>query len=116
MHAARGAMHTAVETERDLQALTVGVVTGTVRAVGGSATDPMRIIRRAAQGIAQGAYESDADMYIVAASAMDAAREMASEIGIDGDAAEEQAIEGMMEAAEEMQGEAQAELRNAVRE
>ena len=116
LHAARGAMHTAVETERDLQALTVGVVTGTVRAVGGSATDPMRIIRRAAQGIAQGAYESDADMYIVAASAMDAAREMASEIGIDEDAAEEQAIEGMMEAAEEMQGEAQAELRNAVRE
>ena len=115
MHAARGAMHTVIETEQDLQSLTTGAITGTVRAVGRTTSDPLSIIRSAAQGIAQGAYESDMDMYIVAVSAMDAAREVATELGIDEDAAREQAIEGIMDAAGNMEEEAQSELKDAMR-
>ena len=114
MHAARGAMHAVIETEQNLESLTKGAVMGTVRVVSSTAADPMGIMRSAARGIAQGAYESDADMYVVAASALDAAREMASELGVNEDDAAEQAIEGMLEAAAEMSEETQTELRGAV--
>ena len=114
MHAARGAMHAVIETEHNLESLTKGAVMGTVRVVSSTAADPMGIMRSAARGIAQGAYESDADMYVVAASALDAAREMASELGVNEDDAAEQAIEGMLEAAAEMSEETQTELRGAV--
>ena len=114
MHAARGAMHAVIETEHSLESLTKGAVMGTVRVVSSTAADPMGIMRSAARGIAQGAYESDADMYVVAASAVDAAREMASELGVNEDDAAEQAIEGMLEAAAEMSEETQTELRGAV--
>ena len=114
MHAARGAMHAVIETEHNLESLTKGAVMGTVRVVSSTAADPMGIMRSAARGIAQGAYESDADMYVVAASAVDAAREMASELGVNEDDAAEQAIEGMLEAAAEMSEETQTELRGAV--
>lgn len=114
MHAARGAMHAVFETEQDLQALTTGAVRGTVRAVGRTASNPMNIIRSAAQGIVQGAYESDADMYIVAISTMNAAREMATEMGVDGEEAAQQAVEGMLEAAGEMEVDTATELKDAI--
>ena len=53
-------------------------------------------------------------MYVMAVSAMDATREIESELGIDGGEATEQAIDGMLEAAGEMEEETQSRLREAV--
>lgn len=114
LHAARGTMHTVIDTEQDLESLTKGAVTGTVRVVSETASDPMSIIRSAARGIVRGAYESDADMYVVAVSAMDATREIASELGIDESEAAEQAIEGMLEEAGEMEENTHSRLRDAM--
>ena len=53
-------------------------------------------------------------MYVVALSAMDATREIASELGIDERAAAEQAIEGMLEEARDMEDEKHSRLRDAI--
>ena len=114
LHAARGTMHTVIDTEQDLESLTKGAITGTVCVVSETASDPMGIIRSAARGIVRGAYESDVDMYVVALSAMDATREIASELGIDESEATEHAIEGMLEEAGDMEDETHARLRGAI--
>jgi len=114
LHAARGTMHTVIDTEQDLEFLTKGAVTGTVRVVSETASDPMGIIRSAARGIVRGAYESDVDMYVVALSAVDATREIASELGIDESEAAEHAIEGMLEEAGDMEDETHSRLRDAI--
>ena len=113
-HAARGTMHTVIGREQDLQALTRGAVLGTVRGVSGTLRNPRDLIRKAVQGIVRGAYEADSDLYFVAFSAMEAAREVADEIGLDGQDAVNQALEGMYEEAEDVQEEAQSRLHSGI--
>ena len=54
LHAARGTMHTVIDTEQDLESLTKGAITETVRVVSRTASDPMSIIRNVALGIVRG--------------------------------------------------------------
>ena len=87
---------------------------GTVRGVSGTVRNPRDLIRKAVQGIVRGAYEADSDLYFVAFSAMEAAREVADEFGLDGQDAVNQALEGMYEEAEDMQEEAQSRLHSGI--
>lgn len=110
-HAARGAIHALKEVAHDVGHLADQAVIGIMRAMEQSESTPEDNLRGAGHGIVEGAVETGADLSEAVCHAIEAAREVAHDLGLPEDEAAAQAIQGILEAAEAAGPEALAQVR-----
>ena len=78
--------------------------------------DPLQNLRGSGQGVIQGAIETGADLRETTASAIQASREIAHQIGLTEDVAAATTVEGMLEAAKAAGPEALAIVKKSLPE
>ena len=95
-----GAMRAVKEAEHDLVDVTRGTIISAARAVGRSAPQPGDVLATIVRGVMLGAYDVDSDVSLAAYAyaALDASREVVSELELGEDEAADQAVEGIMDA------------------
>ncbi|MCE2502197.1 MAG: MFS transporter [Dehalococcoidia bacterium] len=99
-HATRGAMHAGDEFVDQLERVTRGSVMGALRTLDYLEVDPLETLHGAGYGSVQGALESEQDLAQVAGAVIEAARDVASELGLDEREAAAAVAGGMISAAE----------------
>lgn len=99
-HATRGAMHAGDEFVDQLERVTRGSVMGALRTLNYLEVDPLEALHGAGYGSVQGALESEQDLAQVAGAVIEAARDVASELGLDEREAAAAVAGGMISAAE----------------
>ena len=110
-HAARGAIHALKEVAHDVGHLADQAVVGIMRAMGQTELDPEDNLRGAGHGVVEGAVETGADLSEAVRHVIEAAREVAQDLGLPEDVAAAQAVQGILEAAEAAGPEALAQVR-----
>ncbi|MDA1316377.1 MAG: MFS transporter, partial [Acidobacteria bacterium] len=113
-HATRGAMHAANTVGLGMGRLSHEAMRGTFSAFGRTRANPLDVIRGATYGIIQGASDVGADLVLVAGQAVDSARQAAAQLGLSEEQAVAQAAQVAIEAAEEMDGEGAAKVKDAM--
>ena len=113
-HATRGALHAGTELGENAEQAARAAAVGTLRALGRLPVSLREIVQGAGYGTVQGALESGQDPAQMAAAAMDAAREIAPELGITDDEATSAAAIGVLAAAAAAGDETLAAVRAAL--
>ncbi len=113
-YATRGAMHAGEGFVGQFERVTRASVTGALRTLASTSVDPLDALHGAGYGSIQGALESDQDLGDIAGAAIAAARQMASELGVDEDAAAAAMAGGIISAASDAGGEALATVRGVL--
>lgn len=110
-HATRGALHAGDEFVEHVEQVAHGSIRGAVRSLHHMSFPAADILHGAGYGLMQGALESGKDPAQVARIAVEAAQEMAPELGVTRDEAAAATVEGILSAA----GAVDAEVLEAVR-
>ena len=98
-HATRGAAHAGAEAGEQAERVARAAAVGTLRALGGLPVSLWEAVRGAGYGTVQGALEAGHDPAQMAVAAMEAAREIAPELGITEEEAAAAAAMGVLDAA-----------------
>ena len=98
-HATRGAIHAGDGFVGQLDRVTQGSVAGAVRALNRLSLSPVEALRGAGYGAMQGALESGHDPVAVSRAAIEAARAVASELGVSEAEAANETAQGILSAA-----------------
>ena len=109
-----GAMHAAQGAGIGAERLTQETIRGTFDALGKTGALPLDILRGATYGVIWGASETNLQISAVVAQAIEAAREASSMLGMSRQEAAQYAAQIAVEAAEEMGGRNEVEIKNAV--
>ena len=99
-HATRGAMHMGDDLADQVGRVAHASVMGTLRSLDSMAVSPWEALHGAGYGSIQGAMESGNDLGDVSAAVIEAARDVASELGLNDQEAAATAAVGMISAAE----------------
>ena len=110
-HAARGVIHSVKEVAHGVGHLADQAVVGIMRAMGSTGLNPEDNLRGAGHGIVEGAVETGSDLGEAVRHAIEAAKEVAHDLGLPEDVAAEQTARGILEAAEAAGPEALAQVR-----
>ena len=113
-HATRGALQAGDEFTDHMGRLTRGAVQGTVRTLVAHSAEVDSILRGAGYGVVQGAVEAGEDPALAAVAAVEAARDMASEIGVSSDEAAASLATGLLDAAAAVGGQTLASVEEAL--
>jgi hypothetical protein len=108
--AARGAMHVVNEKPLAMEQLAGPVIKGVVQASSKAGVNPLNGVLGASQGIIQGAAETEADLGEAALQTIEAAKEVAAQIGLPKEMVVAKAVEGVLLAAEAIGPEAVAQV------
>ena len=109
-----GAMQAAQDAGLEAERLTGAAMRGTFDALSRTGAVPLDILRGAVYGVIRGAGETDLHTSAVAVEAIEAARNAASMLGLSKYEAARYAAQVVVEAAEEMGGRDEVEIKNAV--
>jgi MFS family permease len=99
-HAARGTLHAVGEVAQDVGHLARIAMIGVMGASEHTQSDPEENLKAGGQGVRQGAVETGGDLGEVASRAIEAARDVARQIGLPEDLAATRAAQGILDAAE----------------
>jgi len=114
--AARGAMHVVNEKPLAMEQLVGAVTMGVVEASSKAGVNPLNGVLGASQGIIQGAAETEADLGEAALQTIEAAKEVAAQIGLPEEMVVAKAVEGVLLAAEAIGPEAVAQVAESLPE
>ena len=109
-----GAMHAAHDAGLEAERLTEAAMRGTFDALSRTGAVPLDILRGAIFGVIQGASETNLHMSAVAIQAIEAARNAASMLGLSKQEAARYAAQVAVEAAEDLGGRDETEIKEAV--
>ena len=109
-----GAIHAAHDAEIDSDRLTEEAIQGTFSALGETEASSLDILRGAIFGVLRGASETNLQISAVATQAIEATRGASSTLGLSRQEAGKYAAQIAVEAAEEMGGRNEVEIKNAV--
>ena len=115
-HATRGAVHAGTEAGEQAERVARAAAVGTLRALGGLPVSLREVFHGAGYGIVQGALEAGHDPAQMAAAVVEAAREMAPELGMTEEEASTAAAMGVLDAARAAGDETLASVRPALPE
>ncbi|MFB0557440.1 MAG: MFS transporter [Dehalococcoidia bacterium] len=115
-HMARGAMHVVNEKTVELKNLARPVMQSAVTVSSQAGAKPEDAILGASQGIIQGAAETKADLGTTTLHAIQAAKQVAAQVGLSEQEAAAKAVEGALQAAEALGPEAVAQIAEAIPE
>jgi hypothetical protein len=110
-HAARGTIHALREVAHGVGYLADQAVVGIMGAMGQTELDPEDNLRGAGYGVVEGAVETGADLSEAVRHAIEAAKEVAHDLGLPEDVAAARAVQGILEAAEAAGPEALTQVR-----
>lgn len=100
-HATRGAVQVGSDLTDQVGRVALGAVLGTLRALASREIDPRDTLRGAGYGLVQGAVESGGEVRDVLAHAVEAAREVAEDLGLDSEDSAAILAEGALLAAQD---------------
>ena len=109
-----GAMHAAQDAGLEAERLTEAAMRGTFDALSKTGAVPLDILRGAIYGVIRGASETDLRISAVAVEAIEAARNAASMLGLSKQEAARYAAQVVMEAAKDLGGRDETEIKEAV--
>ena len=115
-HATRGALHAGSEVGEEVERVARAAAVGTLRTLGRLPVSLREAVRGAGYGTVQGALEAGHDPAQMAAAVVEAAREVAPELGITEEEAVAAAATGILDAAEAAGDETLAAVRPALPE
>ena len=115
-HATRGALHAGQEVGEQADRVARAAATGTIRTLSRMPVETLDALRGAGYGTLQGALESGSDPAQVATAVVDAAREVAPELGMSEQDAASAAASGILSAAADAGEETLAAVRRAMPE
>ena len=113
-HATRGAVHVGDDMADQMGRAARGAVLGTLRTLSERQVPLLDALHGAGYGIVEGALEGGLSPSEATIEALEAARQAASELGVDAEAADSALAAGMLEAAEAAGEEALLEVREAL--
>ena len=113
-HATRGALHAGTELEEQAERAARAAAVGTLRALGSLPVSLREAVRGAGYGIVEGALEAGHNPAQMAAAVMEAAREVAPELGMTEEEAAASVTMGVLDAAALAGDEALAAVRAAL--
>ena len=113
-HTTRGAVHVGDDLSGQLGRIARGAALGALRALARSGIEPRDALRGSGYGVVQGAIEAGEDPAKAALEAVEAALEVAPELGLSGDEAVAALALGALEAAEAAGEESLREVRRAL--
>ena len=109
-----GAMHAAQDAGLEAERLTEAAMRGTFDALSRTSAVPLDILRGAIYGVIRGASETDLHISAVAVEAIEAARNAASMLGLSKQEAARYAAQVVVEAAKDLGGRDETEIKEAV--
>ncbi|MCY4530543.1 MAG: MFS transporter [Chloroflexi bacterium] len=109
-----GAIHAAHDTEIEAERLTEESIRGTISALSMTSAVPRDILRGAIFGVIRGASETNLEIGSVAVKAIEASRNAASTLGLSKQEVARYATQVAVEAAEDLGGQVETEIKNAI--